>query len=104
MEEAGEGRYRVTLNLEARKLRADSLGNEAEVPMADYVDIGIFAADSTDRQRLGRELYLRKHRIESGQRSVTVEVAGEPARAGIDPYHKLIDRNRGDNTVAVRRE
>ncbi|HEU4457362.1 MAG TPA: M1 family aminopeptidase, partial [Longimicrobium sp.] len=103
MEEAGEGRYRVTLNVEARKLRADSLGNESEVPMADYVDIGIFAADSTDRQRLGQALYLRKHRIESGQRSVTVEVAGEPARAGIDPYHKLIDRNRGDNTVPVRR-
>jgi ABC-2 type transport system permease protein len=100
--EAGEGRYRVTLAVEARKLRADSLGNESEVPMADYVDIGVFAADSTDRQRLGEELYLRKHRIESGQRSVTVEVAGEPARAGIDPYHKLIDRNRGDNTVPVR--
>jgi hypothetical protein len=33
---------------------------------------------------------------------LTVEVPSAPARAGIDPYHKLIDRNSDDNVVAVK--
>ena len=32
---------------------------------------------------------------------VTVVVEGEPARAGIDPYHKLIDRHHDDNEMNV---
>ena len=91
----------MTLAIEARKLRADSLGNEAEVPMDDWVDIGVFAANPRNRQELGEELYLRKHRLEAGQDTVTVDVPRAPARAGIDPYNKLIDRNREDNPTAV---
>jgi hypothetical protein len=26
---------------------------------------------------------------------------GEPVRAGVDPFHKLIDRDPDDNTVTV---
>jgi hypothetical protein len=33
--------------------------------------------------------------------NVTVVVNGRPARAGIDPYNKLIDREPGDNVRAV---
>jgi hypothetical protein len=32
-----------------------------------------------------------------------VTVDREPARAGIDPYNKLIDRKPDDNVVAVER-
>jgi ABC-2 type transport system permease protein len=95
--------YRVTLTLEARKLYADSLGNEAEAPMNDWIDVGVFAANPDNPQELGEELYLRKHRLQAGEQSLTVEVASEPARAGVDPYHKLIDRNSDDNVVAARR-
>ncbi len=27
---------------------------------------------------------------------------GEPSRAGVDPYRKLIERERGNNVVAVK--
>jgi hypothetical protein len=30
-----------------------------------------------------------------------VTVAGKPARAGIDPFNKLIDRRPEDNTIPV---
>ena len=49
----------------------------------------------------GDYLLLEKRRIKSGENRFTVTVAGEPAKAGIDPPDKLIDRDTGDNTVEV---
>ena len=62
--------------------------------MDDMIDIGVLGADDAP-------LYLKKHRIHSGETSFTIEVAGKPLRAGIDPVIKLIDRRPDDNTVAV---
>jgi ABC-type transport system involved in multi-copper enzyme maturation permease subunit len=84
---AGGGAWRVTLDVEAHKLRSDSVGNHTEVPMNDVVEIGVFADDG---EYPGRPLYLARHRLRAGQRTITVTVPGRPARAGIDPYHKLL--------------
>ncbi|HEX6307535.1 MAG TPA: M1 family aminopeptidase [Longimicrobiales bacterium] len=99
MEETAAGEYRVTLDVVARKMRADSIGNETDVPMEDLVEIGVFARGEGNAP--GEPLYLERHRIRSGEQTITVIVPREPARAGIDPYRKLIDRERGDNVVQV---
>jgi hypothetical protein len=44
-----------------------------------------------------------RHRIRSGEQRITVTVPREPARAGIDPYRKLIDRTGEDHVVDVVR-
>ena len=65
-EPAGSGAWRVTLDVEAQKFRADGSGKESEVPMHDFVEIGVYGDASAD------PLYLEKHRIRSGrQRSGT---------------------------------
>jgi aminopeptidase N len=97
-----DGKYEVTLTIEAAKLRADSLGAEAPVPMNDLVDVGVFAENPKEEKELGAPLYLQKQRVKSGPSTVKIVVDQPPARAGIDPYHKLIDRNSDDNTVAVK--
>jgi hypothetical protein len=35
------------------------------------------------------------------QQTISITVPQEPARAGIDPYRKLIDRSRNDSVVNV---
>ncbi len=95
VEPAGTGEYRVTLDVVARKVRADSIGVETEIPMDDMVEIGVFGGAPGD------PLYLRQHRIRSGRQSITVTVPRKPERAGIDPYRKLIEREKDDNTVRV---
>ncbi|HEX3129837.1 MAG TPA: M1 family aminopeptidase [Thermoanaerobaculia bacterium] len=95
----GRGQYEVTLDIVAKKVRADSVGRETETPMNDFVDIGVFAPGTGDG--LGAPLYLKRHRIRSGKQTIRVTVAREPARAGIDPWHKLIDRQREDNVAGV---
>jgi aminopeptidase N len=37
-----EGKYAVRLVMSARTARADSIGNEQDIPLADYIDVGIF--------------------------------------------------------------
>lgn len=62
--------------------------------MDDLVDIGVLGENETP-------LYLKKHRIRSGETTLTIEVQGKPVKAGIDPVVKLIDRRPDDNTIAV---
>jgi ABC-2 type transport system permease protein len=94
-EPAGNGAWRVTLDVEAQKFRADGSGKETEVPMNDLVAIGVFGDATAD------PLYLQKHRIRSGRQRISVVVKGTPARAGVDPQLLLIDRNWSDNLRPV---
>ena len=71
--------HEVTLDVVARKLRADSVGRETEVPMNDLVEIGVFAPATGDGP--GEPLYLQRHRIRSGRQTIRVSVPRAPARA-----------------------
>jgi len=88
------GKYDVTLKVSAKKIRADEDGKQTEVPMDDLVDIGVLDAED-------KPLYLKKHRIKTGETTLTLEVPSKPAKAGIDPVMKLIDRRPDDNVVTV---
>ena len=93
------GQYEVALDVVAKKMRADGVGHEAETPMDDLVEIGVFGSGADDS--LGVPLYLQRHRIHSGRQTIRITVPQEPVRAGIDPWRKLIDRGRQDNVVEV---
>jgi ABC-2 type transport system permease protein len=98
-EQTGTGAWRVTLDVQARKVVVDSAGAETGVPMDDLVEVGVFAA--ADGAGPGEPLYLRMHRVRSGEQRITVTVPGKPARAGIDPRSLLIDVEPGDNVREV---
>ena len=92
-----DGRYEVAVSVIAKKLKADELGKEADAPVQDWIDIGVLGADD-------EPLFLEKRRIDREATTFTIVVAKRPARAGIDPYNKLIDRRPKDNTTAVTLE
>ena len=107
-EPTGTGEYIVTLDVVAKKLRADRDGNETEVPMNDLVEIGIFSGGppiNTDLNlafdQHGDTMVLQRHRIRSGKQTIRITVPQPPRRAGIDPYRKLTDRQGNDNVVGV---
>ncbi len=91
----GTGTWRVTLDVRARKVAVDEAGAETEVPMDDWVEVGVFGEGP------GELLYRGWHRVRGGRQRVTVTVPREPARAGIDPHHLLIDTRPGDNVAGV---
>jgi aminopeptidase N len=90
-----EGKYEVALKFSAKKVRADELGVEKEVAMDDLVDVG--AVDDK-----GDPLWLEKRRLHQGESEVRFTVSRLPAKAGIDPLNKLIDRKPDDNVVRVK--
>jgi hypothetical protein len=86
----------VTLDVQARKIVADSAGVERAAPMDDWIDVGVFAPARGNAPR--EPLYLRKHRIRAGRQQIRITVPGKPARAGLDPNYLLIDLDTDDNT------
>jgi aminopeptidase N len=92
-----DGKYKVKLAVEARKLKSDGLGAETETPLNDWIDVGVFSGDPNHE----KVLYLEKRKFIGKDNSIEVIVNEKPERAGIDPYHKLIDRKPDDNTVNV---
>jgi ABC-2 type transport system permease protein len=92
-----DGKYTVKLKVAAKKIKADEKGAETEVPLADWIDIGVL--DET-----GKPLYLEKKKIEKAETEFTIVVDRQPDKAGIDPMNKLIDRRPDDNVIKVSRE
>ncbi|WP_277233244.1 ABC transporter permease [Hymenobacter sp. YC55] len=97
------GNWQVTLDVQARKLVIDAQGIETEIPMNDWVQIGLFAP-ARQKSELAGLLYLRQHRIHSGRQKITVTTQQQPARAGIDPNYLLFDWKMDDNSADVQAE
>lgn len=98
--EEKDGKFTVKLTLAARKLRADELGVETEIPLQDDIEVGIFAEPGPG-ETLGKPLYLQYHPITQAETTLELTVDERPVRAGIDPSNKLIDRNPDDNTRSL---
>jgi len=89
-----DGKFDVDVTVSAKQSRADGAGNESDVPFDTPVDIG--AVDEH-----GDVLAIEKHTVRSGENRFRLVTATKPARAGIDPLDKLIDRDQSDNVIAV---
>jgi hypothetical protein len=95
-----DGKYDVTIDVETRKFKADPKGNETEVPVNDWIDIGAFAKPEKDK-KYGKTLYRQRVHL-TGSRSVhTFAVDELPDQAGVDPFLLLIDRVPDDNVKKV---
>lgn len=92
----GKGQYEVTLQVKAKKVQADATGNETEVPLNDWIDIGLL-------DDAGRVAYRVKKRITAPETTFKLDVNWVPAKAGIDPLNELIDRDADDNVIKVER-
>jgi aminopeptidase N len=92
-----DGKYKVTLTVQGRKLYADGNGVEKETPVNDLVDVGVFSGKKDEEKSLS----VRKERITGGKQTFEFVVNELPTRAGIDPFNKLIDRNLDDNSMDV---
>ena len=94
-----DGKYVVKFTVASTKLRSDGKGEEKRVPLSDWIDIGVFAEGK--KNALGKPLFVEKRRITRPQETFEVVVDAKPARAGIDPFNKLIDRDPKDNTKGL---
>jgi hypothetical protein len=91
------GKYEVTIDVQARKAQLDADGRETPMPLADWIEVGVFSG-AKDQEK---PLYLEKKKMTRERQTYTITVDQKPTRAGIDPYNKLIDRIADDNLIDV---
>jgi len=97
-----DGRFDVTLTIEAKKLYADGKGKETEAPMNEALEIGLFTAEPGKKGfKADNVLLYERRQIRSGVQTLTFTVDKAPRFAGVDSYNTVIDRNGDDNTVKV---
>ncbi|OSY87280.1 membrane protein [Tenacibaculum holothuriorum] len=112
------GKYQVDIEFDVSKYRNDDKGKRfygekvgdtisyktekmkkpiLSVPLADYIDIGIFGETEVDGKKKEKELYLKKHKITQIHNKISIIVDEKPIEVGVDPYNKLIDTQSDDN-------
>jgi hypothetical protein len=95
-----DGKYDVSIDIEAHKFKADPKGNETEVPLNDWIDIGAFARPEKGK-KYGKTLYRERVHLTQSKSTHTFTVDGLPDQAGVDPFGLLIDRIPDDNLKKV---
>lgn len=89
-------KYEVSLNIEAYKLKADTIGNETKVKLNDWVDIGVYA--DADEKKL---LFEKRVKFNKQQMNFTFLMDSLPVKAAIDPRKILIERVYDDNVKSL---
>jgi ABC-2 type transport system permease protein len=97
-----DGRWDVTVPVEAEKFYADGKGNEKPAAFADRIAIGLFTAEpgrgAFDRRNV---LLMQGQMVKSGKQVFRFVTDKKPTHAGVDPYNFYIDRNSDDNVAPV---
>jgi len=97
-----DGKWDITVPVEAKKFSVDSRGGETETSLAEHIEVGLFAAqpglDVVDRKNV---IVMERRPIRSGAQVLKFVTDRKPTHAGIDPYNYYIDRNSVDNVLPL---
>jgi hypothetical protein len=86
------GAWRLTLDVQARKVVIGKDGAETEVPMDDVIEVGVVDDGAS---------FLERQRVHSGRQTIVMTVPQRPTQAGIDPRHLLSDSGEIDNNIVT---
>jgi ABC-2 type transport system permease protein len=99
-EKRPDGKYDITLQIETHKFKADAKGNETEVSLNDWIEVGAFAKPEKGK-KYGKTLYRQRVHLTSAKSTQTFTVDELPELAGVDPFVLLVDRIPDDNVQKV---
>ena len=96
-----DGTYDLTFEVEAKKVYSDSLGVQINVPINDWLEIGVFG--NVEKDGLSEEIpiFVKRVLITDSLSTFSIILDNKPTKAGIDPLNKFIDRDSKDNLIAV---
>jgi aminopeptidase N len=97
-----DGKYDVTMDVEAHKFYADGFGKETEAPLAENFDVGLFAKEPGKKGFSKADvLTFMRMPVHAGRQTITLVSAVKPGFGGVDPYNKRITRNSDTVLAAV---
>jgi hypothetical protein len=97
-----DGKWDVTVPVEAKKFYAGGKGEEKETRLLDRIQVGLFTAEpgrgTFDRRNV---ILMQPQVVRSGNQLFRFVTDKKPTHVGVDPYNFYIDRNSDDNVAAV---
>ncbi|MFT6970209.1 MAG: ABC-2 type transport system permease protein [Roseivirga sp.] len=99
VETLANGKFKVTMDIEAYKIKADTIGNETRVDINDWIDIGIYADTEESDLILEKRVKFKESNFQ-----LTFEVDRQPLKAAIDPRRILIERVYTDNVKRLEEQ
>jgi len=97
-----DGLFEVSVEVEAAQYYQDEVGNQEQVAINIPVDIGLFFKSPADSGYDQNDVIkMEKYSITESRKTFSFIVDRKPTVVGIDPYHKLIDRNTEDNLFII---
>ena len=97
-----DGRWDVTVPVEAKKLYVHGRGVETETPLNERIEVGLFTAEpGRDVFDTSNVVLMERQPIHSGRQVLKFVTGTKPAYAGVDPYNFYIDRSSADNVLPV---
>lgn len=98
---SNDNQYTVSLELSAARFVANGQGKESEAPFDEWVDIVLFANDPNDFDSESDIIYRQKHKVVSGDNTLTIKVDKAPKFVGVDPFVRFIDRDTQNNIIRL---
>ncbi|MEM6999219.1 MAG: M1 family aminopeptidase [Pseudomonadota bacterium] len=100
--EIGADTFETTITIRAAKHYAAGNGAMTEAALEDAVEVGLFIQQPDTRAVAADDILLiKRYPLVSGAQQIKVVTSRRPNWVGVDPYHKYIDRNTDDNTLAL---
>ncbi|NME67404.1 ABC transporter permease/M1 family aminopeptidase [Flammeovirga aprica] len=93
LSEIDSNSYEVSLQVEAKKIKADSIGNEVNVPVKEWVEIGFY--QDNDEKEL---FYTEKVFLQNESQTIQIKLDKKPVKAAIDPKRLYVERVINDNS------
>jgi ABC-2 type transport system permease protein len=89
-----DGKFDVTVEVDAKKLYADGQGKETEAPLAEDFEIGLFDIEPGKQGFDDKDVALATRLpLVSGEQVLNLVSDRRPKFASVDPYNKRITRN-----------
>ncbi len=96
-------KFKVDMTFECHKVRADSIGNETEIAMDDWVEVLVFNEQviNSKKQKTIANPDNRWFKLQKGENKLSIIVEDKPVEAGIDPFFKLLDKTVYNNRKSI---
>jgi len=118
-----DGKYKIDIEIEVSKYRINESGKKiyeddpgstityssqnsgkqiSSLPLADYIEIALFAKENISEKITEELIYNKKYKIEKIHNTVSVITDKKPTSAAIDPLITLIDTDISDNVKPIQ--
>ena len=94
--ELDNGKFKIDIEVEASKIKSDSIGNETNASLNEWIDIGIFSDEEEENL-----IFQERVKLTDSLMKFSFILDTLPLKAAIDPRHILIDRVYSDNIKNV---